>query len=191
MKNKLAFVGIGQCGGNVIVQAETRGFLTGAINTSPEDLNAPSMRIINNKLLLGKNGGAGKDRKIAKKDVKEHYEEIIDFIKTRIISPNPDLEIIYLVFSSSGGTGSGTGPIIIDLLKRTFNKKDYPNLEFGAIVFTPSNDESPIALFNSRQCLEELHRLNIPILLPDNNKYKDMIVNNSRKLYMIKLIETL
>lgn len=181
MKNKIGFVGIGQCGGNVIVQGEIRGFVTGAMNTSPEDLNAQAMRIINNKLLLGKNGGCGKERKIAKKDVKAYHEQIIEFIKTKIIGPNPDLELVYLVFSTSGGTGSGMGPIIIDLLKRAFNKKDYPNLQFGAIVFTPSDDESPIALFNSRQCLEELHRLQVPILLADNNKHKEVGVNNSRK----------
>lgn len=181
MKNKIGFVGIGQCGGNVIVQGEVRGFVTGAMNTSPEDLNAQAMRIINNKLLLGKNGGCGKERKIAKTDVKHYHEQIIDFIKTKIIGPNPDLELVYLVFSTSGGTGSGMGPIIIDLLKRAFNKKDYPNLQFGAIVFTPSDDESPIALFNSRQCLEELYRLQVPVLIADNNKFKDVATESSRK----------
>lgn len=181
MKKKIAFCGIGQCGGSVISEAEKKGFITGAMNTSPEDLDSVSMRIINNKLLLGKNGGCGKDRKIAKNDVKKYHTEIVEFIKTNFIKPNPNLELIYLVFSSSGGTGSGMGPIIIDLLKKFFNKKDYPKLEFGAIVITPSDDESPIAIFNSRQCLEELYKLNIPIMLPDNDKYKNLNTTNSRK----------
>lgn len=57
MKKRMALVGIGQAGGNVIVSAERRGFITGAMNTSPEDLYSEALSIVKNKLLLGKNGG--------------------------------------------------------------------------------------------------------------------------------------
>lgn len=174
MKKRMALVGIGQAGGNVIVSAERRGFITGAMNTSPEDLYSEVLSIVKNKLLLGKNGGCGKDRNIAKNDVKAYYQDIVGFIKTNILEPNPEVELVYITFSSSGGTGSGMGPIIIDMLKKFF-----PEITFGAIVITPSNDESPIAIFNSRKCLEELYRLNIPVILPDNDKIKGVFTRTS------------
>lgn len=174
MKKRMALVGIGQAGGNVIVSAERRGFITGAMNTSPEDLYSEALSIVKNKLLLGKNGGCGKDRNIAKNDVKAYHQDIVGFIKTNILEPNPEVELVYITFSSSGGTGSGMGPIIIDMLRKFF-----PRVTFGAIVITPSNDESPIAIFNSRKCLEELYRLNIPVILPDNDKIKGASTRNA------------
>lgn len=176
MMNKIALLGIGQCGGNICVSGQESGLIVGVMNTSPEDLYADSLKLIKNKLLLGNNGGCGKDRNIAKNDVKTYHKDIVEFVREYILEPNPELEIIYVTFSTSGGTGSGMGPIVIDMLKKFF-----PRITFGAICTTPSDDESAIAMFNSRKCLEELYNLNIPVLLADNNKMKQLKAPNSRK----------
>ena len=181
MINKIALLGIGQCGGNVCASGQQGGLITAVMNTSPEDLYADSLKMVKNKLLLGENGGCGKDRNIAKADVKKYHKVIVEFVKEFILDPNPEVEIIYVTFSTSGGTGSGMGPIVIDMLRRFF-----PQITFAAIGTTPSEDESAIATYNSKTCLEELYRLNVPVLLADNGKMKKLKNPNSRKkLYEI------
>lgn len=170
LKERIIFIGIGQCGGNIASEAAKAGFKAGAINTSSEDLDSENMRHIPHKKVIGKVGGCAKERKLGQKIVKQEYQDIIDFIGTNFLDDSKELaknglkKLVYLCFSSSGGTGSGVGPILISVLSKV-----YKEVTFGAIVVTPSKDESLIAINNSLKCMEELSKLDIPILIPDNN----------------------
>lgn len=164
LKNKIAFIGLGQCGGNIACVANHNGYLAGAINTSEEDLKSISNRGVKNKLLLGNIGGCGKDRKVAKQIIKEEYTKVFEFIDT-VICVDKEISLVYLCFSASGGTGSGFGPILLSLLNQ-----QYPHLTFAAIVVMPDINESSISLFNDRGCMEELYGIDIPILIADNTK---------------------
>lgn len=170
MKNKVGFLGIGAAGSNICEIAELYGYRTSVINTSPEDLAA--IQLIQNKLLVGKQGGAGKDRRIAKGEVKGNFQEIAEFVADKF----KEIELIYVVFSTGGGTGSGMGPIIIDLLK-----KFVPNKTFGGIVILPSKSESAVAQANNIECVRELVALEIPGFCVDNEKAASMFPNLSRK----------
>jgi tubulin-like protein CetZ len=172
MTVKVGFLGIGQAGSNICEIAELYEYRTAIINTSPEDLD--SIQLIKNKLLVGRNGGAGKDRKIAKGDVKGDYKKITEFVSDKF--KDTDIELIYVVFSTGGGTGSGMGPLVIDLLTKMI-----PNKKFGAIAVLPSLSESTVAQVNSIDCLRELVDLNVPSFIVDNDKYSRMNPSSSRK----------
>lgn len=174
LKDRICFIGIGQCGGNIASVAANRGYVTGAINTSDEDLNAPNMDKIPYKLTIGKVGGCGKERKLGQQIVKSEYKDIVSFIQKNFLNDLKALEskgqkkIIYVCFSTGGGTGSGVAPILLSVLSNMFKT----GVTFCAIAVTPSYDESLVSLYNSRKCLEELNSLNIPVLIPDNENYE-------------------
>ena len=178
MANKIAFLGLGQCGSNICEVAEKSGYKTGVINTSPEDLSA--LQLVKNKFLVGLEGGSAKDRRIAKNEVKTFYNDIINFVKCNF--SDPEIGLIYLVFSTGGGTGSGMGPLVIDLLKRFVGDKT-----FGAVAILPSKSESTVAHVNSYECLKELSSLSVPTILVDNEKCSSVNKNISRK----KLYDTI
>lgn len=170
MSNKVGFVGVGAAGGNICDVAAASGYVTAAINTSQEDLD--SLKVVQNKLRVGSNGGAGKDRKIAKDDLKQDHKKIINFVKEKFRSN----EMVYVVFSAGGGTGSGMGPLIIDLLSRAV-----PEKVFGGIVVLPSKEESVVAQFNTIDCQNELIKIKAPYLIVDNEKAVNKYPNASRK----------
>jgi tubulin-like protein CetZ len=172
MAIKVGFLGVGQAGSNIAEIAELYEYRTAIINTSPEDLE--SIQLIQNKLLVGRNGGAGKDRKVAKGDVKGDYKRITEFVADKF--KDEEIELIYVVFSTGGGTGSGMGPLVIDLLT-----KMVPNKKFGAIAVLPSMKESTVAQVNSIECLRELVGLNVPTFIVDNDKYARTNTSASRK----------
>lgn len=177
MAVKIGFLGIGAAGANICEVAEGLNFHTAIMNTSPEDLDA--IKLVKNKLLLGIQGGAGKDRRIAKQEVRSFHRDILNFVENKFYEK--DIDLIYVVFSSGGGTGSGIAPMTIDMLKKLL-----PNKNFGAMVILPDLNESVVAQANSQECLKELASLNIPTIIIDNNKYieanKDSCVTR-QKLY--------
>ena len=181
---KIGFLGIGQAGGNVCEVAEFHGYTTLALNTSPEDLD--SMTIVKNKKKIGSSGGCGKDRDQAKTEVKSLYKDIIPEVKE--VFKN-DIELVYIVFSTGGGTGSGMAPIITDILN-----KSIPNINFSIMGIIPSLDESIISQINTLECLKEIYNLNLPTMIIDNNKYKEGSKFTRKKLFDIvnnKIIHTI
>lgn len=170
---KIGFCGIGQAGSNICEVAENYGYRTGIMNTSPEDLE--SIKNIKNKLLIGKQAGCGKDRNIAKQEVKSYYSEIVNFVKNTF---EPDTDITYVVFSASGGTGSGMAPIVLDILT-----KFLPERRFGAIVVLPSTKESLVSQYNTLENLSEITKLNLPTLIVDNDKFETDQRLSKKQLY--------
>lgn len=172
MTIKVAMLGLGQAGSNICEIAELYQYRTAIMNTSPEDLE--SIQLVKSKLLVGRNGGAGKDRRVAKSDVKGYFKEITAFVNDKF--RDSDIEMIYLVFSSGGGTGSGMGPMVIDILQ-----KMVPHKKFGAIAVLPSRTESAVAQVNSIECLRELVKLHVPTFIVDNDKFSEQNPSMSRK----------
>lgn len=168
---KIGIIGIGQCGSNICEVAElTNNYRTAIANTSQIDLD--SIKLITNKILLGNNGGAGKNRDLAKSDAKKNYKKIIDLINNKF----QDIEMIYFAFSSGGGTGSGMTPMLIDVVRRVI-----PEKKFGAITVLPFNNESLVAQINAYKCFSELIKLEIPCFLVDNQKVIKKFPHASRK----------
>ena len=173
----IGFLGIGQGGSNICEVADAFNYTTAIINTSLEDLNAVTHIQRNNKYLLGDKGGCGKNRTVAVNEVKNHYKAILSFAN-EVFKDNAteEIKIVYVIFTGGGGTGSGTGPIIVDLLNKSIK-----GILFCPIIICPSLSESIGASINTIQAISEVSKLNVPFTVFDNNVAFTKYANMSRR----------
>ena len=109
MKNKIAFVAVGQAGGNIGQLFEDRGFNVLYINTSQEDLD--TLEHAKYKYHVPGGEGCNQNRRKAKQLVIDDFDRIAAEIETKIKA-----DLTFVIFASGGRTGSGAGPMLIDLL---------------------------------------------------------------------------
>ncbi|WFR55382.1 hypothetical protein QA584_17425 [Anaerocolumna sp. AGMB13025] len=165
MKERIGFVAIGQAGGNIGRLFEQKGFSVLYVNTSQEDLDT----LADVKFMYHITGGEGcnKDRHKAKQLVVEDFDNIAQQIDLKL-----NTDIVFVIFASGGGTGSGAGPMLMDLLideKKTV----------GAITILPSRQESIKSQINSYECFTELIdiRRSAAVFVLDNDKGDKLTLN--------------
>ena len=162
---KIAVIGIGNAGGQVANVACSRGFNAFCINSSEKDLD-----IINEGIpvfLLGNAEGAGKDRRVAKGFVKQYYR---DLLKTEDFDTfMGDMDIVFIVSSTGGGTGSGMSIILADILGKVYQNKIFIN-----VGILPTLTDSIGAQRNTLEYMKEINALGKGYMLYDNNKYKHL-----------------
>ena len=123
-----------------------------AINSSTKDLETVPDGVPS---ILLKNGteaaqGAGKDRSLAKKYLKNtiadmlQTTEVTDFIRS--------LDILFIISSTGGGTGSGTAPVLTSIVNNMFSK-----VKTILIGVLPVMSEALSAQVNTVQYLNELY----------------------------------
>ncbi len=142
MREKIAFVAVGQAGGNIGRLFEGKGFAVLYVNTSKEDLDTLEHAKFKHHISGGE--GCNKDRHKAKQLVVDDFDNIAGEIESKIKA-----DMIFVIFASGGGTGSGAGPMLMDLLideGRTI----------GAVTILPAPDESVKSHINSYECFMEL-----------------------------------
>lgn len=170
---KIGVIGIGNTGNQVAALAKERlSIPVVAINSSDKDLETlPDS--IPKKLITSKDGvcdgGSGKDRKLAKQYLKDSVMDIIkDDEIIKIISP---LDVVFIVSSTGGGTGSGTAPMMQKILSSVL--RDVKIIIVGVL---PVNDEALSAHVNTLQYLDELYHVldNPTYMLYDNDKLSGM-----------------
>lgn len=167
MKNLVGFIGIGQCGGNITSLFQKDNFNTYYINTSLEDLATLKTY---DYYHISKAMGSNHDRQKALEYIKDHYQKIIDII----IDHFKDQEIVYLVFSTGGGTGSGISPLLLDMLTAHCSDK-----VFGAVCVLPDLNESVNIQVNSYNCMTQLSHIKKlgSVFVLDNMKNNKESVN--------------
>lgn len=167
MKNKIGFIGIGQGGGNIAQLLDKSGYKTFVINTSKEDLDTLNIK---EKHLIPNSEGCNHNRSKAIEYTKKHYKELLEKILNIFIRH----EIIYLVFSSGGGTGSGIGVILAELMAKKMKNKT-----IGVVCILPSNKEMPKIQVNAYQCFTELSQIKElgGVFILDNNKDDKLSIN--------------
>ncbi len=172
MRKKIGFVAIGQAGGNIGKLFEDRGFSVLYLNTSQEDLRT----IRNAKYTYHIAGGEGcnKDRAKAKRLVVEDFDSI-----SREVYEKMDVSMVYVIFASGGGTGSGCGPMLIDLLLGDAASGEGRIESIGAITIIPDEKESPRAQINCYECFEELTAIEgiASVMAIDNSKGDRLALN--------------
>lgn len=185
----MSFLGIGQGGSNIADEAAKRGFYSAAINFSEKDLE--SLEHIDKKLKLIGSEGVGKVRNRAIELMNHNWELAINFVKENF--SHPSIEIIFVPFSTGGGSGSGISPVLLNMLIETI-----PNKAFVAMPIIPDKTESYIAQQNCLETFEDLLQLEICILPIDNNKgYKNLKTKGKNQVYsnintnVINLIQSL
>lgn len=145
MKKKIAFIAIGQAGGNIGQLFEERGFSVLYLNTSEEDLS--TLKKAKYKYHITGGEGCNKDRKKAKQLIIDDYDQIAAEMDAKL-----EAEIVFIIFASGGGTGSGAGPMLCDLLLDD-------GKTVGAVTVIPALDESIKSHVNSYECFSELTKI--------------------------------
>lgn len=172
MKSKIGFIAVGQAGGNIGKLFEDKGFNVLYLNTSQEDLQT----LKNVKFTYHIKGGEGcnKDRVKAKKLVIDDFDNI-----SREIHEKMDVSIVYVIFASGGGTGSGCGPMLIELLLDEITENSGKIQTVGAITILPGDKESIKAHINCYECFEELTGIEdiASTLIIDNSNGDKLVLN--------------
>lgn len=142
MKKKISFVAVGQAAGNIGGLFEQKGFAVIYVNTSQEDLDTLDKAKFKYHIPHGE--GCNKDRRKAKQLIIDDFDNIAAEIESKVKA-----EMIFVIFASGGGTGSGAGPMLIDLLIDE-------GKTVGAVTIIPAQDESVKSNINSYECFSEL-----------------------------------
>lgn len=183
---KITYIGCGQCGCQIVSELEKEVLkLDGnksnlsfvGINTSSEDLESVSL---SHKIKISNCDGAACDRDKSTAALAEAIEEILDELQKYIV---PD-SIIYVAFSTGGGTGSAIAPILASILLEM-------NYTVGMIPVLPADTEPLRIRDNARQAFNEIDELKPnmgSIFLLDNNAGNKITVNRVFATLMIGVL---
>ncbi len=168
LKQKIGFIGIGQCGGNIVKNFEDNGYSCLFVNTSEKDLDTLDAKY---KVCIPNAYGCSKQRDIAIMQTKKHHNLIVNEIQDKL----RDQEFIYLVTSTGGGSGSGMTPILLDILISKL-----PQVKFGCIAVIPAKKETVQTQINSVMFFQQLLQINDlkSTIILDNEKDNKFMINN-------------
>lgn len=160
---KIGVVGLGNAGSQVAALAhEKLGVEVLVINSSEKDLQTIPSNIPN--LLIGDTKGAGKERAAAQKFLKE---SIMGIIKDKEASKIFNQEVLFIVSSTGGGTGSGTSILLSNIVEEV-----YPNTKIIIVGILPTLKEALSTQLNSIAYMQELYQTldGATYMLYDNDK---------------------
>lgn len=172
MAIKMAFVGTGQGGCNLVAKFHQLGYgRVLALNTTEQDvsgLNVP------HKYIMPVGGGAGKDPRKGEQAVVQYREEIMSQFRTAF---GEDFEHIIICLGSGGGTGSGSVFELIDIAKeylRTLGREDV-DVSVGVLCALPKPNEGARVNANAHHVVTGLcelaeNGLISPLVLSDNDR---------------------
>ena len=165
---RLGLIGIGNCGNQVVSLAkETKDIPGIAINTSDKDLeNVKNLTVFK----IGSSKGAGKSRDKAKAYVKQMMKQLLSQEKFK--SHIDENDVVAVVASTGGGTGSGISVMLTHLLSSMYVDK-----RFILVHVLPSLKESLAAQQNTIEYLKEMNNFNATYMSYDNG-CKDGLPSN-------------
>jgi cell division GTPase FtsZ len=182
---KLVVIGFGQCGCRIADEfarlnkraRSQRGIeiTTGvfAVNTDSADLSGlttiqPDYR---HRILIGSRKtdghGVGKINELGAEIAKENGDKVIDAIRSAKRFFESDAFL--LVASAAGGTGSGSIPIITQMVKERY--RDKPVYDLIVLPFEHEETTEERTLYNSALCLKSASSVADAVFLIDNQRY--------------------
>lgn len=169
----VSIIGVGNCGNQVAALAYERLHIPViAINSSEKDLETVPSSIprVLLKKIDGTSEGAGKDRKLAKEYMRD--SAVAFFEKSEYTDIIDTSDIVFIVSSTGGGTGSGIVPVFSNILDQTYKG----NKKIITVGVLPSESESLDAHVNTFQYLTELKNVLVgqTYMLYDNEKASSM-----------------
>lgn len=197
---KIGLVGVGQ-GGSSVAQSVAKGLGIDyknvvSVNLSDADLQGTKLIPKENQILLDKNRfGAGKNREVSK----SYALEKKDFLKEKLsalLGKDTGINLIYIIYSIDGGTGSGIGPYLTALMESDGFDKSNGCITCGLPIL-PDQNAGKIGLENAIKALNEISNLSkgkvARFMLIDNNhssEIKDDVVRwqnvNAEVVRMLK-----
>ena len=179
---KLGLIGIGNCGSQITDLAkETKDIPGIVINTSEKDIN--TIKHVTT-FKVGDSRGAGKNRERAKEFVKQMIKQLLsqDKFKAHI----DENDVIAVIASTGGGTGSGISVMLTHLLSTMYVDK-----RFILIHVLPSLKESLAAQQNTIDYLKEMNNFNATYMSYDNGCKEDLPSNVMMKEMNQEIVEDL
>jgi len=177
----ILILGLGQCGNRVLDAINHEAFgsngtfakyysrqkfpasvKTIAINTAINDLKGLRDTLAEDRLHVPHLHGVGANRNVGKKMFEENKEMILGEIDKR-----GSFDLIFIITSTAGGSGSSFAPLLVRELKQTYNAP------VVCLAVLPFRDEGAISLQNTAFCLRELVEMKpTGVLLVDNQYLK-------------------
>jgi cell division GTPase FtsZ len=192
---KLVVVGLGQCGGRLADEfahlneraRSQRGIeiITGAfaVNTDAADLSG--LQTISgdyqHRILIGgrRTGGhgVGKINELGAEVAKDDADKVVDAIRTARHFFETDA--FMLIAGVGGGTGSGSIPIIAQMLRERY--LDKPIYAMAVLPFSHEEETEERTIYNTATCLKSLYPVVDAVFLIDNQRYvrKDFSLRNN------------
>lgn len=170
---KVGVIGIGNCGNQIAALAMKEcGCDVFAINTSENDLATLPADVP--KKLVGDSEGSGKSREAAKKFLKNEIVELSGDPEFSGMATKQD--VIIVVSSIGGGTGSGMAPIMYDIVRQSYLNQDGTEKAVILVGVLPKISEGYTTQVNTLEYEQEmLKALDRPTyMVYDNNKYAKM-----------------
>jgi cell division GTPase FtsZ len=203
---KLVVIGFGQCGCRIADEfarlnkraRSQRGIeiTTGvfAVNTDSADLSGlttiqPDYR---HRILIGSRKtdghGVGKINELGAEIAKENGDKVIDAIRSAKRFFESDAFL--LVASAAGGTGSGSIPIITQMVKERY--RDKPVYDLIVLPFEHEETTEERTLYNSALCLKSASSVADAVFLIDNQRYvrKDHSLSSNLAKINQMIVET-
>lgn len=141
-------LGVGQCGSKLAEEFYNRGYSAMVMNTATQDL-APIKMPEHLKLFLDYAlGGAAKDLETGQAAAEEYADVILEELGKNF----EDNEVLMLITSGGGGTGSGSAETMVKLMAQL----DKP---VAVVYVLPMSSEDTLAKHNSIQTLSKLAKL--------------------------------
>lgn len=169
MREEYGFLCIGQAAGNIGSLFEEKGYNVVYVNTSEEDLSL--LKNAKHKYHIEGGEGCAKDRDRAKSLLANDLDTLIGVVKEKIPQ-----KMVFVIFASGGGTGSGLSPFLLEILIEEFNDDEFdPAKRFAAITILPNDKEPLQPAINSYNCCKELLDIDNlgSIFFLDNNTRED------------------
>ena len=194
----ILIIGNGQCGNRILdainKQAITRGsnvkeagggfskyfskhryqsnVQTIAINTAINDLKEMRFTKAKDRVHIKNLHGVGANRNFGKEVFQEQKGMIL-----RAIEERGEFDVIFIITSASGGTGSSFTPLLIEELKTSYNIPVY------SIVILPFREEGTLYLQNAAFMLKELRDGPCDGIILADNQYLKTIGGNVQEAY--------
>lgn len=164
----VGIIGVGNAGSQVGALGQTLENIPAiAINSSKNDLATIPDSVL--KFTVGDSRGAGKDRTEAKTFLKESVMNLLkDSTFTGFCS---DKDVIFIVSSTGGGTGSGIAPMLSDIIGSVV-----PGLSIILVSILPQISEAYSAQVNTVEYMKEIYNVldKSTMMIYDNDKYDNL-----------------
>ena len=175
VKRRYGFVGFGQMGGNIAKSIHVKEYLVMAANTAQSDLDSLDIPEKCKYHILG-GYGSSKERKKAKQLLAENNCENFDLLINEIKERFTDCQVIFLIGSSGGGSGSAIVPAVKMRLQAETDKI------ICVVTCIPDDNASMKEYMNCYEFFQELETIEGggATFAIDNNKNKEKLVLNEQ-----------
>lgn len=181
---KVGVIGCGNAGNQTVsaMNAKYQDIPVLAINCSENDLATVEKSIL--KKVVGDGKGAGKNRAESKKFLAQSISDLVNDSDVKAFMKG--LDIVFIVSSTGGGTGSGMSLLLTKILT-----KGFPEVFPIPIGILPSISEAQSTQSNSLEYLTELYTLleDPTYMLYDNEKGSGMPTSKMMEAVNNQIVE--